>query len=118
MAASNIAKQLRYTGPGYVDEKMQPVKNVSELAEKFKNESELKLGMCVTVLNGAGAGIPADYWYYFPYNEETGEFDFTVQPSWYPKVNGGQVGGDLFWEDGGESPTSPDFEAWKDAGIE
>ena len=40
----------------------------------------------------------------------------TAAPNWYPKP-GSEVGGALYWEDGAEM-TDPDFEAWKDAGIE
>lgn len=121
MAISNIAKQLKYTGPGYVDDKLQPVKNVSDLTAKFTSESELKLGMTVVVLNGGGPNIPVDYWYYFPYNEETETFDTSVPPSWYPKVYQGMGGGgtgEIYWEDGAAAITDPDFEAWKDEGIE
>lgn len=119
MAASNITQQLRYTGKGYVDEKMQPLNNVSDLNTKFKNNNELKLGLTVTILNGGGPNIPVDYWYYYPYNEETGTFDTTAPANWYPKIfsfTGGE--GEIYWEDGGESPASADFEAWKDGGIE
>ena len=117
MAISDIAKQLKYTGPGYVDDKLQPVKNVADLHTKFKSESELKLGMTVVVLNGGGINIPVDYWYYYPYNEETEQFNTSVPPSWYPKVYDGTGAGDIFWEDGAE-PGTADFEAWKDGGIE
>lgn len=115
---TNMTKQLKYTGKGYLDNKMQPVETVAELNSKFTNRNELKLSMVVTVLNGGGANVPLDYWYYYPYNEETGTFDTSVAPAWYPKPYPGQsAGGDLFWEDGGE-PGAADFEAWKDAGIE
>lgn len=115
---TNMTKQLKFTGKGYLDYKMQPVETVEELNDKFKNNNELKLGLTVTVLNGAGENVPLDYWYYFPFDDETGTFDTSVPPVWCPKVNGGQTGGDIFWQDGGESTSSPDFEAWKDAGIE
>lgn len=116
MAISDIAKQLKYTGPGYVDDKLQPVKNVSDLHTKFKSESELKLGMTVVVLNGGGTNVPLDYWYYFPYNEETETYDTSVAPDWHPKIYKGSEGGEIFWQDGAE-PGTADFEAWKDEGI-
>ena len=113
---TNLTKQLKYTGKGYLDNKMQPVDTVSELNSKFTNRNELKLGMVVTVLNGGGANIPVDYWYYYPYNEATESYDTSVAPSWQPKVYPGK-GSSLYWEDGAEM-SDPDFEAWKDAGIE
>lgn len=118
-SVTNMTKQLKYTGKGYLDYKMQPVNTVAELTSKFTNKNELKLGMVVTVLNGGGANIPVDYWYYYPYNEETEQYDTTVQPAWYPKVYpGGESGpGEIYWQDGAE-PGSADFEAWKDQGIE
>ena len=72
--------------------------------------------MVVTVLNGGGANIPVDYWYYYPYDEATESYDTSVAPSWQPKVYPGNGSG-LYWEDGAEM-SDPDFEAWKDAGIE
>ena len=51
---TNMTKQLKYTGKGYLDYKMQPVDTVAELNSKFTNKNELKLGMTVTVLNGGG----------------------------------------------------------------
>lgn len=114
-----MTKQLKYTGEGYLDYKMQPVNTVAELTSKFTSQSELKLGMAVTVLNGGGTNVPVDYWYYYPYDETTGTYDTSVAPSWQPKVYpGGAAGpGDIYWQDGGE-PGAADFEAWKDAGIE
>ena len=112
---TNLTKQLKYTGKGYLDYKMQPVSTVAELKEKFTSLNELKLGMVVTVLNGGGTNIPVDYWYYYPYNEETQTYDTSVAPDWYPKVYPGEGGGaaDLFWQDGA-APSDPDFEAWKE----
>ena len=115
MAVTNLTKQLKYTGKGYLDDKMQPVNTLAELNSKFTNKNELKLGMVVTVLNGGGENIPVDYWYYYPYDEATETFDTSVAPSWQPKVYPGS--GKLFWEDGAEQ-SAADFEAWKDAGIE
>ena len=115
---ANITKQHKYTGKGYLDYKMQPVDTVEELKSKFSNRNELKLGLTVTVLNPGGDNVPADYWYYYPFNDETGTFDTTAFPGWYPKVIEGQTGGDLFWIDGVASADAPDYEAWKDAGIE
>lgn len=112
---TNISKQLKYTGKGYLDYKMQPVDNVEELAEKFKKKNELKLGMVVTVLNGGGENVPVDYWYFYPYDEVTETYDTSVAPNWQPKVYPG-TGGDIYWEDGGE-PGTADYEAWKDEGI-
>lgn len=112
---TNMTKQLKYTGKGYLDHKMQPVNTVAELNSKFTNRNELKLGMVVTVLNGDGANVPVDYWYYYPYDEATRTYDASVAPSWQPKIYQGSS--KLFWEDGGE-PETADFEAWKDAGIE
>ena len=117
-SVTNMTKQLKYTGKGYLDYKMQPVNTVAELTAKFTNKNELKLGMVVTVLNGNGTNNPVDYWYFYPYNEETEQFNTSVQPGWYPKVYpGGSTAADLFWQDGAE-PGSADFEAWKDGGIE
>lgn len=117
MAVTNMTKQLKYTGEGYLDYKMQPVRTVAELSSKFIT-SELKLGMVVTVLNGGGTNVPVDYWYYYPYDETTETYDTSVPPSWYPKIYPGSGDpGEIFWEDGGE-PGAADFEAWKDAGIE
>lgn len=116
---TNMTKQLKYTGKGYLDYKMQPVETVAELEAKFTNRNELKLGMVVTVLNPNGDNVPVDYWYYHPYDEATQTFDTSSAPGWFPKVypGGGSAPGEIFWEDGAE-PDSADFEAWKDAGIE
>ena len=116
---TNLTKQLKYTGKGYLDNKMQPVETVSELNSKFTNRNELKLGMVVTVLNGGGTNIPVDYWYYYPYDETTQTYDTSVAPSWQPKVypGGGSGPGEIFWEDGA-APGTADYEKWKDAGIE
>lgn len=116
---TNMSKQLKYTGKGYLDYKMQPVDTVAELKSKFKNKNELKLTLTVTVLNGGGENVPIDYWYYHPYNEETESYDMSAAPDWYPKRYKAEGGGsgDIYWQDGGE-PGTADFEAWKDAGIE
>ena len=116
---TNMTKQLKYTGKGYLDYKMQPVGTLAELNSKFTNRNELKLGIVVTVLNGGGENIPVDYWYYYPYDEATGTFDTSVAPSWQPKVypGSGSGPGEIFWEDGGE-PGTAEYEAWKDGGIE
>ena len=115
---TNMTKQLKYTGKGYLDYKMQPVDTVAELNEKFTKKNELKLGLTVTVLNGGGENVPIDYWYYYPYDEEAEAYDTSVAPDWHPKRYNAEGGeGEIFWEDGGE-PGSADFEAWKDAGIE
>ena len=115
---TNMTKQLKYTGKGYLDNKMQPLNTLAELEAKFTNRNELKLGMVVTVLNTDTDNVPVDYWYYHPYNEETGTFNMSAAPDWYPKVYpGGAVSGDIFWQDGA-APGSADFEAWKDGGIE
>ena len=110
-APTNMTKQLKYTGKGYIDYKMQPVDTVAELKEKFKNNNELKLGLTVTVLNNDGDNVPVDYWYYFPYNDETESFDTSVAPNWYPKIINASGSGRVLWEDGGEGA---DFEAWKE----
>lgn len=115
---TNLAKQLKYTGKGYLDFKAQPANTLEELKERLKNNNELKLGMTVTVLNVDTDNVPVDYWYFHPFNEVTGEFDYDAAPDWYPKVNGGKTGDELFWEDGAASITDPDFEAWKDEGVE
>lgn len=117
-SVTNMTKQLKYTGKGYLDYKMQPVNTVAELKSKFTNKNELKLGMVVTVLNQNGDNIPVDYWYYHPYDEETGTYNTSAAPDWYPKVYpGSSEGGEVFWEDGA-APGSADYEAWKDGGIE
>ena len=113
---TNMTKQLKYTGKGYLDYKMQPVNTFAELENKFKNNNELKLGMVVTVLNTDTDNIPVDYWYYHPYDDVSRAFDITTPPSWYPKPSG-QIGSGLYWEDGAEM-SDPDFEGWKDEGIE
>lgn len=116
---TNVTSQIKYTGKGYLDHKMQPVNTVAELKAKFTNKNELKLGMVVTVLNENGDNVPVDYWYYHPYYEATGTYDMTAAPDWYPKVYPGGSGepGEIYWEDGAPM-SSPDFEEWKDAGIE
>lgn len=116
---TNLTKQLKYTGKGYIDNKMQPVETVAELESKFAKKNELTLGLVVTVLNPNGDDKPVDYWYYYPYDATTEEYDTTAEPNWYPKeYPGGSAGpGEVYWEDGGE-PGTVDFEAWKDAGIE
>ena len=60
MAVTNMTKQLRYTGKGYLDYKMQPVNTVAELTSKFTSINELKLGMVVTVLNTDSDNVPVD----------------------------------------------------------
>ena len=117
MAETNVTTQFKYTGKGYLDYKTQPVNTVAELKEKLKKTSELKLGMVVTVLNENGDNVPCDYWYYYPYDQETGTYDKTKPANWYPKIYPGNNTGEIFWEDGGE-PGTAEFEAWKDAGIE
>ena len=112
---TDMTKQFKYTGKGYLDNKMQPVDTVAELKSKFVKKNELKLGLVVTVLNPDGDNKPVDYWYYHPYDEATGTYDTSAAPDWYPKNYNGS--GKICWEDGGE-PTAADYEAWKDAGIE
>ena len=115
--AVSMTNQLKFTGKGYLDYKMQPVNTVSELSSKFIS-SELKPGMVVTVLNENGDNVPCDYWYYYPYDEETGTYDKTQRPTWYPKIYpGGGEGGEIFWQDGA-APGTQGYEAWKDEGIE
>ena len=118
MAVTNMTKQLRYTGKGYLDYKMQPVNTVAELTSKFTSINELKLGMVVTVLNTDSDNVPVDYWYYYPYNEETGTYDTSATPVWYPKnyPGGGSGPGEIYWEDGA-APGTAGYEAWKDGGI-
>ena len=41
----------------------------------------------------------------------------SAAPDWYPKRSDAASGGEIFWEDGGETGAA-DYEAWKDAGIE
>ena len=115
-SVTNMTKQLKYTGKGYLDNKMQPLNTFAELEAKFTNRNELKLGMVVTVLNTDTDNKPIDYWYYHPYDEVTQAYDMSAAPGWFPKP-GAQGGGAIYWEDGAEM-TSPDFEAWKDGGIE
>ena len=112
---TNLTKQLKYTGKGYLDNKMQPVNTVAELKSKFAKKNELTLGLVVTVLNPDGNNKPVDYWYYHPYDEVTETYDTSAAPDWYPKNYNGS--GKICWEDGGE-PGAADYEAWKDAGIE
>ena len=115
---TDMTKQFKYTGKGYLDNKMQPVDTVAELKSKFVKKNELKLGLVVTVLNPDGDNKPVDYWYYHPYDEATGTYDTSAAPDWYPKPYLGSGGtGDIFWQDGAASGTAG-YEAWKDAGIE
>lgn len=115
---TNLTKQLKYTGKGYIDNKMQPVNTVAELKSKFTKKNELTLGLVVTVLNPDGDNKPVDYWYYHPYDEATDTYDMSAAPDWYPKNYPGGAGpGEIYWQDGGE-PGAADYEAWKDAGIE
>ena len=55
----DIAYQVRYTGAGYLDDKQNPVANLSELNSKF-DATELVKGMTVTVVDD-GSGKMADY---------------------------------------------------------
>ncbi len=55
----DIAYQVRYTGAGYLDDKLTPVANLSELNSKF-DSTELVKGMSVTVLDD-GNGNMADF---------------------------------------------------------
>lgn len=55
----DIAYQVRYTGAGYLDDKQNPVANLSELNAKF-DTTELVKGMTVTVIDD-GSGKMADY---------------------------------------------------------
>lgn len=55
----DLAYQVRYTGAGYLDDKMNPVANLAELNSKF-DTTELVKGMAVTVLND-GEGNMADF---------------------------------------------------------
>ena len=59
MATKDYASQLKYTGAGYLDAKMQPVKTVSDLNSIAK--SKRFIGLTVTVLDD-GNGSPRDYW--------------------------------------------------------
>ena len=60
MSIINNTDQIKYTGKGYLDAKMQPVNTLGELiniprAQRF-------IGLTVTVLDdGRGLG-PVDYW--------------------------------------------------------
>ena len=58
--AINYTEQVKYTGKGYLDAKMQPVASMEELA--LIPRSQRFVGLTVTVLDdGMGAG-PAEYW--------------------------------------------------------
>lgn len=58
----NYANTIKYSGKGYLDEKMNPVANLAALEDKFDAIKELKAGMTVTVLDD-GSGVPTDYVY-------------------------------------------------------
>ena len=60
--AVNYANTIKYSGKGYLDEKMNPVANLAALEDKFDAIKELKAGMTVTVLDD-GSGVPTDYVY-------------------------------------------------------
>lgn len=60
MAAINYTDQFNFTGKGYLDAKIQPVKNIDELlriprAHRF-------IGLTVTVLDDGNNIGPVDYW--------------------------------------------------------
>ena len=55
----DLAYQVRYTGAGYFDDKMNPVANLAELNSKF-DTTELVKGMTVTVQDD-GEGNMADF---------------------------------------------------------
>lgn len=57
MAIINYTDQLKYTGKGYLDAKMMPVKSVSDL--KSIPRTQRFEGLTITVLND---GEPMDYW--------------------------------------------------------
>lgn len=60
MGKINYNDQLVYSGRGYIDGKMQPVKNIEELDNIPRNQRFI--GLTVTVLDdGHGVG-PRDYW--------------------------------------------------------
>ena len=58
--AINYTEQIKYTGKGYLDSKMQPVASKDELMSIPR--SQRFVGLTVTVLDdGTGVG-PVDYW--------------------------------------------------------
>lgn len=58
--AINYTEQVKYTGKGYLDAKMQPVATKEDLMNIPR--SQRFVGLTVTVLDdGTGSG-PADYW--------------------------------------------------------
>ena len=58
--AINYTEQVKYTGKGYLDAKMQPVAAKEDLMSIPR--SQRFVGLTVTVLDdGTGAG-PVDYW--------------------------------------------------------
>lgn len=57
MAIINNTDQIRYTGKGYLDAKMMPVKTVNDL--KSISITQRFEGLTITVLNN---GNPQDYW--------------------------------------------------------
>lgn len=59
MARKEITNQLYYTGKGYLDAKMQPVKTLMDL--NLIQISHRFIGLTVTVLDD-GSGKPQDYW--------------------------------------------------------
>lgn len=58
-ASQGVSDQLRYTGKGYIDAKMQPVPEFSDLNDIPR--SQRFIGLTVTVLNGDN-GEPTEYW--------------------------------------------------------
>lgn len=55
----DISYQVRYTGAGYLDDKLSPVANLTELNNKF-DSTELVNGMTVTVIDD-GEGNMSDF---------------------------------------------------------
>lgn len=77
MASENmITSQLRYTGNGPVDVKLNPVQTVADLPNPFKSFN----GQVVTVLN-----------------DEDGQTDYVFQNgSWKKKVYSKEINGGVF----------------------
>ena len=61
MSVTSSVNQIRYTGPGNLDNKMDAVQDLDELNAAIPRP-ERRIGMTVAVMNQDGDGKPHDYW--------------------------------------------------------
>ena len=59
MAVKLYSDQIKFSGKGYIDSKMQPVEKIEDLNSIPR--SQRFIGLTITVLNGRD-GKPTDYW--------------------------------------------------------